>query len=54
VITSSSKTKHKYTIYVRKAKPISNNKLVIKTTNNKKITLNNNLGKKVAPILSYK
>jgi hypothetical protein len=33
-------------MHVRKAKPISNNKLVIKTTNNKKIILDNNLGKK--------
>jgi hypothetical protein len=32
-------------MHVRKAKPINNNKLVIETTNNKKITLNNNLGK---------
>jgi hypothetical protein len=33
-------------MHVRKAKPISNNKLVIKTTNNKEIILDNNLGKK--------
>jgi hypothetical protein len=32
-------------MHVRKVKPTSNNKLVIETTNNKEITLNNNLGK---------
>jgi hypothetical protein len=32
-------------MHVRKVKPINNNKLVIETTNNKKITLDNNLGK---------
>jgi hypothetical protein len=32
-------------MHVRKVKRISNNKLVIKTTNNKEITINNNLGK---------
>jgi hypothetical protein len=32
-------------MHVRKAKPTSNNKLIIKTTNNKEIILNNNLGK---------
>jgi hypothetical protein len=41
-------------MHVRKAKPTSNNKFIIETTNNKEITLNNNLGKKVAPILSHK
>jgi hypothetical protein len=43
--TSSSMTKHKRTMHVRKAKHISNNKLVIKTTNNKEITMDINLGK---------
>jgi hypothetical protein len=43
--TSSGKTKHKYTIYIKKAKPASSNKLVIETTNNKEITIDNNLGK---------
>jgi hypothetical protein len=37
--------KHRYTTHVRKVKHISNNKLVIKTTNNKEITIDNNLGK---------
>jgi hypothetical protein len=37
--------KREHTIHVRKAKPINNNKLVIETTNNKKISLDNNLGK---------
>jgi hypothetical protein len=45
VIISSGKIKRECTIHVKKAKPTSNNKLVIKTTNNKKITLDNNLGK---------
>jgi hypothetical protein len=46
VVISSSKTKHKHTPNVRKAKPTSNNKLVLETTNYKEITINNNLGKK--------
>jgi hypothetical protein len=45
VATSSGKTKHECTTHVRKAKRISNNKLVIETTNNKEITMDNNLGK---------
>jgi hypothetical protein len=45
VATSSGKIKHEYTIYIKKAKPASNNKLVIETTNNKEITMDNNLGK---------
>jgi hypothetical protein len=32
-------------IYVKKAKPISNDKLVMEATNNKEITTDNNLGK---------
>jgi hypothetical protein len=45
VATSSGKTKHKRIIYVKKAKPTSDDKLVMEATNNKEITTDDNLGK---------